>query len=388
MHQEEGSSMRFARLLKLTVLGLASASFCPAGPTARADDISVEPVTFPAPFLEATGSAEPVYRLDGVLEASAVEPIGDGRLLLVAHDKKVPLRVIETATGRQVSPPLTCDRFPAETPRSSKWEGMARDSEDNYYLVGSHSGKTPDERDEHAKLIRFRLKTRAGSGGDPGAVAIDEGSVIAWRIATPLIQALQHGGLAAKAVDQRKIEGLAIREQPAGPDGREPGRGRRELVFGLRQPDDLVRAFTADITTPPAPDTDLPLTRLFAFDPGEREGVRSQLTSMEYLPAWKGFLVVTATEDEQNAFHGNTLWFVPDARIARGIGDGSPIQADKVWTFEVAMKAEGLCLLPPAAGNDETNTARLLITFDNDPHATHIPSRFQQVSLIRRSASR
>ena len=81
-------------------------------------------------------------------------------------------------------------------------------------------------------------------------------------------------------MSERKIEGLAIREHSAGADGR----SRRELVFGLRQPDDLVRAFAADITTPPAADAELPLTRLFAFDAGEREGVRCQLTSLEYLP--------------------------------------------------------------------------------------------------------
>ena len=107
-----------------------------------------------------------------MLEASGVEPIGDGRLLLVAHDKKVPLRVIETATGRQVGPLLTCDKFPAETPKSSKWEGMAHDSEGNYYLVGSHSGKTQGERDEHAKLIRFRLKIQPGGSGNLDSVSI------------------------------------------------------------------------------------------------------------------------------------------------------------------------------------------------------------------------
>ena len=132
---------------------------------------------------------------------------------------------------------------------------MARDSEGNYYLVGSHSGKTPGERDEHAKLIRFRLKTQPGTNGSLDAVAIDEGSVISWRLASPLIQALQHEGLNTKAVDERKIEGLAIRELPAGPDGRV----RRELVIGLRQPDDLVRTFVADITVPPAPDAELVL---------------------------------------------------------------------------------------------------------------------------------
>ncbi|MBV8310381.1 MAG: hypothetical protein JO344_08355 [Planctomycetaceae bacterium] len=370
--------MRVAGFLKLMAIALSLASW-PAR-SSWADGIAVEPVTFPTPFFEAPGPGETVYRLDNVLEASGVEPIGDGRLLLVAHDKKVPLRVIETATGRQVGPLLTCAKFPAETPKSSKWEGIARDSEGNYYLVGSYSGKTPGERDEHAKLIRFRLKTQPGTNGGLDAVAIDEGSVISWRLASPLIQALQHEGLDAKAVDQRKIEGLAIRELPAGPDGRV----RRKLVIGLRQPDDLVRTFVADITVPPAPDAELALARLFAFDPGEREGVCSQLTSLEYLAVWKGFLVITATEDDQNAFHGNTLWFVPDDRIAQG--NSSPILADKVWTFEAAMKAEGLCVLPQA-GVTDPGTVRLVVTYDNDPHATHIPSRFQQINLIRRPAA-
>jgi hypothetical protein len=65
---------------------------------------------------------------------------------------------------------------------------MARDSEGNYYLVGSHSGKTQGERDEHAKLIRFRLKTQPGTKGSLDAVAIDAGSDISWRLASPLIQ--------------------------------------------------------------------------------------------------------------------------------------------------------------------------------------------------------
>jgi hypothetical protein len=314
------------------------------------------------------------------LEASAVEPIGDGHLLLVAHDKKVPLRVIETATGRQCGPLLTCARFPTETPKSSKWEGMARDSEGNYYLVGSHSGKSQGERDEHAKLIHFQLKVEEGTGGKPASITIDESSVIGWQLASPLVRALRLEGLSAKMVDERKIEGLAVREELDRPDGQR----HRELVIGLRQPDDLVRAYSTDITVSPSADSELPLVRLFAFDAGEREGERCQLTSLEYLPAWKGFLVVTATEDEHNAFHGNTLWFVSDLRIAQG--NGSPIQPEKVWVFESAMKAEGLCILP-ARGPADPNTVHLLVTYDNDPHATHMPSRFQQINLIRRSSS-
>ena len=189
--------MRIAGFPKLIAIGL-TVVWLPVC-ASWADGIVVEPVTFPAPFYEARGSGETAYRLDNVLEASGVEPIGDGRLLLVAHDKKVPLRVIETATGRQAGPLLTCEKFPAETPKSSKWEGMARDSDGNYYLVGSHSGNTQGERDEHAKLIRFRLKIQPGPSGGLDSVAIDASSVISWRLASPLIQALQHEGLNTKA---------------------------------------------------------------------------------------------------------------------------------------------------------------------------------------------
>lgn len=354
------------------LLGLGLA-ICPwlAG-TATAGEVLVKPITFPAAFhdrAEASGALEP---LDRVLEASAVEPIGDGRLVLIAHDKKVPLRVIETATGRPVGSPLVSPKFPEETPKSSKWEAMAKDSDGTFYVVGSHSGKTDDERSQHAKLFRFRL-------AEAGAPTIDDGSVASWRLDAALIQSLRSLGLSQTAVDQRKIEGLAIRETAS----EAAGKPRRELVIGLRQPDDLVRAFAADLSANPAEAAELSLAPLFAFEPGTREGVRSQLTSLEYLPAWKGFLVVTTTEDELNAFHGNTLWFVADERIAEA--KGAPVQAEKLWVFEAAMKAEGLCILPTAAA--DSSTVRLLIVYDNDAHATHIPSRFQVVELTRTSRS-
>jgi hypothetical protein len=83
--------------------------------------------------------------------------------------------------------------------------------------------------------------------------------------------------------------------------------------------------------------------------------------------------VITAAEDAANAFHGNTLWFVANDQTN---------SARKIATFEVAMKAEGLALLgvAQAAGRTALN---LLITYDNDPHATKIPSRFQTVTLVR-----
>jgi hypothetical protein len=91
------------------------------------------------------------------------------------------------------------------------------------------------------------------------------------------------------------------------------------------------------------------------------------------VPALSGFLVVTASEDKANAFHGNTLWFV---------ANGEKSRAQKVATFEVAMKAEGLAIL--GAENKGGYTAvKLLIAYDNDAHATHMPSRFQTATLVR-----
>ena len=46
------------------------------------------------------------------------------------------------------------------------------------------------------------------------------------------------------------------------------------------------------------------------------------------------------------------------------------------------MKAEGLAVLGAEQTGPKT-TVKLLITYDNDPHATKIPSRFQTVTLVR-----
>jgi hypothetical protein len=101
--------------------------------------------------------------------------------------------------------------------------------------------------------------------------------------------------------------------------------------------------------------------------------VTSQLTSLEYVAALGGSLVITASEDERNAFHGNILWFVPDGQTTR---------AQKIATFEVAMKAEGLAVLGVENGAQRT-AVKLVITYDNDPHATKIPSQLQTVTLVR-----
>ena len=342
----------FARLGRAVVtfgmIGLVASS-------AKADEFRLESATLPRP-LTRDG------QVDTVIEASAVEPIGDGRRLLLAHDKHPALFVVETQTGRLLGEPITSPKFPEPSKLGGpKWEGMARDSDGNHYLIGAHVGKTDEERASKSVLLRFRLK-------DSNPPAIDDASVIRWDIARSLESALKAEGLDVKAVGQRKIEGLAIREGKRG-----DGSADRELAIGLRAPTDKVRAFVADITAPPSPDADLELKPLFTFEADPRGSFVSELTSMEYVPALGGFLVVTASEDETNAFHGNTLWFVADGQTGR---------ARKIATFEVAMKAEGLAVLGAEKDGAKTSV-KLLITYDNDPHATKIPSRFQTAMLVR-----
>jgi hypothetical protein len=321
---------------------------------ARADDFRLESATLPAPLLEAG-------KVNVVIEASAIEPIGDGSRILVAHDKHPALFIVDVSSGRILGEPITSPRFPGPTMTGPKWEGMARDAEGNYYLIGAHNGKTDEERASKSVLVRFRLK-------DGDLPAIEDSSLIRWDIGRSLVASLNAEGLPQSEVDLRKIEGLAIRERsPAG------GQARRELVIGLREPSDKVRAFVADITASPSPDAELDLKPLFAFVAEPREGVTSQLTSLEYVAALGGFLVFTASEDQANAFHGNILWFVPD---------GEASHARKVATVEVAMKAEGLAVLG-VENHDQRTTVRLVISYDNDPHATKIPSRIQTAILTR-----
>jgi hypothetical protein len=335
-------------LAAVGALGIVSAS--------KADQLRLESPTLPAPLWEAG-------QVNGVIEASGVEPIGDGARLLIAHDKAPELFVVDAASGRIMGAPLTSPRFPRLDGAGPKWEGMARDSDGNYYVIGAHNGKTDEERASKSVLIRFRLK-------DGDSPTIDDASIVRWDVARSLEGVLNRAGLDATAVAKRKVEGLAIRErQGAG------GSGRRELFIGLREPNDKVRVFAADISNPPSANGELELKNAFTFVAEPREGVTSELTSLEYVPALAGFLVVTASEDKANAFHGNILWFV---------ADGEAGQAQKIATFEVAMKAEGLAVLG-VVKDDQRTAVKLVITYDNDAHATKMPSRIQTATLVRES---
>jgi hypothetical protein len=85
-----------------------------------------------------------------------------------------------------------------------------------------------------------------------------------------------------------------------------------------------------------------------------------------------GFLVLMAMAGADNTVHGNTLSLV---------NNGQPNTARSYATFEAGMKAGGLAVLGVRAAGHRTEI-KLLITYDNDPHATRIPSRFQTALLV------
>ena len=337
---------------------------------ATADTIRVEAEGQPVPLHRPGAGASGPIQVDAKIEASAVEPIGDGKFVLIAHDKASEFYVVETATGRIVGEPVTSDALPATSASGPKFEGMARDSKGNFYAIGSHSGKTDDERGQRAHLVRFRFQSDLKPGEVP---KIDPASVRRFEAAAPLKAALARE---SSEVEKLKIEGLAIRELPA-VNGKP---GRSEVVVGLREPSDLVRVFAAEIRDDQPAGSSLAFEKLFAFDAGLREGVPATLTSLLYLPDWRGFFVLTATEDKDNAFHGNTIWFLRDDQIPR-TGLARP---DRAYDFEVAMKAEGLADLPQPGKGIFNTTARLVVAFDNDAKSTHIPSRVQTLRLSRR----
>ena len=344
------------------LLGLALAASPAIG-----GEFVVETSNLPTPFLTADGRT-----VDGVLEASGAEPVGDGAHLIVAHDKTPDLYVVDAATGRKVGSLDLAPFLPKPTGTQKldpKWEGMARDASGTFYAIGAHVGKTPEQRAARAQLVRFRLQ-RSSPGSPP---ELDAASVRRWTVARGLETALRAEGLDDAEVAKGKIEGLAVRSTPAA----NGSPARNEIFIGLREPVDTVRVFSTAVSDDTPADADLALTPIFRFDAGLRENVPATLTSLHYSPACDGFLVLTATESADNAFHGNTLWYVP-AGSAKPAAKGAKIAPEHIYDFEVAMKAEGLCELPSDDGR-----VRLLVTFDNDGHTTKIPSRMQTLTLRR-----
>jgi hypothetical protein len=348
----------------------------------RAQEVQVEFAEPPLRFLTAEPGSE-----DKKIEPSGVEPIGDGKLLLVVDDKSESLIVVEAATAR-VKQPLKLSTFD----NRPKWEALARDDEGAYYVIGSHFVEDPADAGAQkqltdvSRLFRFRLRS---DGPDGTSFAIDSDSTLEWDITDALAVEGYHRDPRKNEVN---IEGLTVRtlRDPAG------AVTLRELVIGLREPHNPIRVYAANITELPPPNAKLALNPLFRFHAGKREGILSQLSSIDYLPAWHGFFIVTSTEDRSNRYHGNTLWFLSDEKISTSrpaeiqpdkltLADLQLVEPQKVWVFGMDGKAEGLCVLSEeaASSGSQARRARLALVFDNDTKKTGNPGSLQFLTLLR-----
>jgi hypothetical protein len=281
------------------VLGLILLLLAPA---VRAQEVQVEIAQPPMPFLTADTGKE-----DRRIEPSGVATIGDGSLLLVACDKNVCLNVVEAATGR-IKQSFSVGVFD----NRPKWEDLAHDDEGAYYVIGSRFVEQPGEEGTQKRLmavprlLRFRLRSKGG-GGTP--FVIDSESVIEWDIGDALAA---EGYQRDPRKNEVNIEGLTVRtlRDKAGQVT------LRELVVGIREPNSPIRVYASNITQLPAPNAKLALSPLFRFSAGERQGILSGLSSIDYMPAWNGFFILTSTEDKSNRYYGNTLWFLSDEKIS------------------------------------------------------------------------
>ena len=332
---------------------------------AAAQEVQVEIAEKPIPFLSLETRME-----NPKIEVSAVEAIDEaGNFLLAVDDEDARLMIVETKTGR-ILKYLSLKGVPNKP--KPKWEALARDDEGTYYVVASHSlkeGETDAEKlKARSRLFCFRLKS---NGSDISAIEIDENSVTELSIADSIVSEEQ---ISNPNKSKAKVEGLAVRTL----FNADKKVLKRELIVGLREPDNPIRVLAADITKLPEPNAKLELKRLFVFTPGTSEMVKLRLSSIEYVPIWKGFLILTSTEDKKNKFHGNALWFLSDEKIMPAKSKLTPVNPQKVWTFGIDQKAEGICILPAA---DTAKIILAVLVYDNDGETTKKSSSIQKIVL-------
>lgn len=297
---------------------------------------------------------------DQSVEPSAVETIDkDGKYLLVLDDKSEDespqnLRIINLKgelLARFVVP---------DAPDKPKWEAITKDGDGFFYLIGSHAAKDADTAKKLAKRSRiFRFKMTMND--DPSKIVVDAATKSEFDIKSSLKDLKIYTD--APSEKNVKIEGLAVQVIGC----------KKHLIFGLREPSALTEIYSAEL--PPEKDItkdsviELTLKPYFRFDAGTTSNkTQLKLSSIEYAPDLKGFLLLTSSEttiiaanrEGKPVFHGNVLWFVGDEQIKTT--QTTNVKAEKISEFEPTIKAEGFCLLP---SNDQKIT-RLAVVYDND----------------------
>lgn len=284
------------------------------------------------------------------IEPSAIESIENEDFLLVADDKNPALSVVSMKEGKKVGTVIcetkipNCDLFGKE---NHKWEAMARDGDD-YYIIGAY--RKSREYDNEKIFFRFKVnKVKASEFKITSIIRLEVENIF---------KDVPAGDL--------RVEGLAVRKTG----------NATELIIGIRNNDvnnknvDETKreVFTLKLIAGKKNLNSYTTDHFFRFDPKhtrfypelpQKDKFPFHLSSLEYVPQLKGFLIVTSTEDEGNNFFGNALWFMSDDKIAKK--DFTPVKITENSDFEADMKAEGLCVI-----SNSDNKYHLAIVFDND----------------------
>jgi hypothetical protein len=231
----------------------------------------------------------------------------------VVDDKKPAALMVLDGNGKVIRKPSLSAVFSG----NPDWEAMAKDAKGNYYLLGSRSA-----------LYTFRFESTE-TKINPTKKTVE-------------------GGF--------EIEGLAVREVG----------GLRELSFGIRERNsEKVRVYRSAVDNQHS----LSLTPFFEFDAPGTQAVKWHLSSIEYVPELKGFLIITSTESppDTNYFYGNRLWFVDEkylpATPPKPTDKFTDVKPLRSCVFETEMKAEGLAVL---SYDDKRKSVKLAIIYDND----------------------
>ncbi len=263
------------------------------------------------------------------IEASGIEPVGDGTFI-VADDRKRDLVTVDSQ-GHV----LNSLKLPSQLGEYPKWEAMAKDGDD-YYVIGSHQA----ERWSH--LMRFRVT------GKQKEMSIDQ--VSEYKL-----------DLGPCKLPNLRIEGLAIQ--------------RKQLVVGLREDSEWARVCAGDLPT--GSNHTISLKPLFAVKTPRTQKADWHLAALDYVSG-RGYLVLMSTEYGNNEFDGNKIWFVSDRALADKKTATSPdgykqiIDAPASCPFQLDMKAEGI-----AVTSTSGDTFSVIIVFDNDNGVTGKPSKLQ-----------
>ena len=293
------------------------------------------------------------------LEPSAIEVVND-KYFLAADDKGAGLYLIDAVKGKVVRT-LEIEGLGIKKP---KWEAMTFDGE-FFYIIGSHAVKLDDTPEKltpklanRSHLLRFKLKEKGGK--------FEIESFIKMNVAESFAAAGLYDTDPFK--NKLKIEGLAWRRN---------ANGAKELVFALREPSDVMHVYHAALPAVPQDGDKLAVQPFFTFEAGKIGTLAFRLSSIEYSEKWRGFFILTSTEDAAtNNFSGNALWFVADESLETF----KHIVARVLWLFAVDMKAEGLCILPGAT----QEKLRLALVFDNDFDDTAKPGKMEIIEVTRK----